>query len=791
MGKSLLIVESPAKARTLKNYLGPDFEVVASMGHIKDLPRSRLGVDVDNGFRPEYQVIKGRQKVLEEMRKASRKAAAVYLATDPDREGEAIAWHIAEALNGKGREIFRVLLREITQEAVRSAVASPGRLDAHKYESQQARRILDRLVGYQISPVLWDKVKRGLSAGRVQSVAVRLVCERERAIQAFVPVPYWTVAAVLEHAGKARFEARLLEHKGKKLEIGAEEVCARVLRELKGQRFLVETVAKKERRRQAPPPFTTSSLQQEAARRLRMSPRKTMAIAQQLYEGVEVGGQAMGLITYMRTDSVRVADSAASECRGFIGATFGKEFLPGRRNVFRNKKGAQDAHEAIRPTSAARRPETLKGALDRDQLALYDLIWRRFVASQMVPAVFEQTTVDISAGDYLFRLSGSRTKFPGYLVAYSEGREHNGDSEEAAELPRVCAGEPLKLVELCPEHHCTEPPARFSEATLVREMEEKGIGRPSTYAAILTNIQERGYVLRDKGTLQPTELGLVVNDLLVENFPELLDVQFTARMEDQLDLIEEGQADWVATLSGFYEPFQGTVERARKRMREVKREGIATDITCERCGRPMAIKWGKSGEFLACTGYPECTNTQDFTRDEKGAIKPLEKTETQESCAKCGRPMTVKRSRFGEFLACTGYPECRHTKPVAASATDPSGPTEVCEKCGGELVTKRSRFGGRFLACTNYPKCKNTRAIRTGAACPREGCGGDLVEKTTRKGRVFYACSNYPKCRFATWDRPLPQSCPECGSPFLVDKSGTISCPNPECDYREAKKNAS
>jgi DNA topoisomerase-1 len=787
-----LIVESPAKARTLKNYLGPDFEVLASMGHIKDLPRSKLGVDPENKFRPEYQVIKGRAKVLEELRKAARKATSIYLAPDPDREGEAIAWHIAEEVSGKGREIYRVLLREITQSALQEAIKQPGRLDQKKFESQQARRILDRLVGYQISPLLWDKVKRGLSAGRVQSVAVRILCERERAIQAFNPVAYWTISAMLAQVGGTTFNAKLLEHKGQKVEIGDEVSCGRILADLKRQSYHVEAVTQKERKRSAQPPFTTSALQQEAARRLRMSPRRTMAIAQQLYEGVDIQGKSTGLISYMRTDSVRISDQAAGECRQFVTATFGKEFVPARRNLYRNKKGAQDAHEAIRPTSVAQRPEHVKAFLAPEQLALYELIWRRFVASQMAAAVLEQTVVDITAGDYLFRLSGSRIKFPGYMIAYIEGRDEAEDAAERDQLPRVCAGEPLTPQEVVPEFHCTEPPARFSEATLVKELEEQGIGRPSTYAAILSNIQERGYVSRDKGTLQPTELGLVVNDLLVENFPELLDIQFTARMEDVLDGIEEGGADWVETLDNFYGPFQEQLGRAREAMREVKRSGVATDVVCTECGKPMAIKWGKSGDFLACSGYPECTNTCDFTRDEKGAIQLAERTKTEEVCEKCNRPMTVKRSRFGEFLACTGYPECRNTRPVTApGAVEAAGPTETCEKCGGQLVTKRSRFGGRFLACSNYPKCRNVRPIKTGATCPSEGCGGDLVEKTSKKGRTFYACSNYPKCRFATWDRPLPQGCPECGSPFLVDKNGTATCPNAECGYQAAKKKVS
>ncbi|MFH0809209.1 MAG: type I DNA topoisomerase [Pseudomonadota bacterium] len=788
MGKSLLIVESPAKARTLKNYLGPDFDVMASMGHVKDLPRSRLGVVPEEGFRPEYHVIKGRQKVLDELCKSARKADNVYLAPDPDREGEAIAWHIAEEIDGKGKEVYRVLLREITQQAVHEAVANPGRLDRERFEAQQARRILDRLVGYQISPLLWEKVKRGLSAGRVQSVAVRILCERERAIQAFVPASYWTISALLAHGDGSSFSARLLERGGKKLDIAGEEECGRILTELKRQSYRVEAVNKKDRRRSALPPFTTSSLQQEAARRLRFSPRRTMAIAQQLYEGIDVQGKATGLITYMRTDSVRVADSAAQEGREYITEAFGKEYVPSRRNVYRNKKGAQDAHEAVRPTSTVRHPDQLKGFLESAQLALYELIWRRFVASQMAPALMEQTVIDIAAGDYLFRLTGSRVKFPGYMVAYVESRE---DAEEAKQqLPAVAAGDGLGLAELVPEFHCTEPLARFSEATLVKELEEKGIGRPSTYAAILSNIQERGYVMRDKGVLQPTELGLVVNDLLVENFPELLDISFTAHMEDLLDRIEEGDANWVKTLEDFYGPFQEHLERARQAMREVKRSGVATDISCEACGKPMAIKWGKSGEFLACSGYPECTCTRDFHRDEKGVIKLVERTVTKETCDKCGREMTVKRSRFGEFLACSGYPECRNTKPVSDGAVESAAVQENCEKCGASLVTKRSRFGGRFLACSNYPKCKNTRAIKTGASCPRDGCGGDLVEKTSKKGRVFYACSNFPRCRFATWDRPLPQSCPECGAPFLVDKNGTPTCPNVECGYREAKKSA-
>jgi DNA topoisomerase-1 len=775
MSKSLIIVESPAKARTIANYLKDDYVIKASVGHVKDLPESRLGVDIENGFMPQYQVIKGKIKVLKELKRAAEKADAVYLATDPDREGEAIAWHIAEELNRPPEKMHRVLFNEITARSIREAILTPQRLDQDKFEAQQARRILDRLVGYLISPLLWDKVRRGLSAGRVQSVAVRLICEREKEIQAFVPQEYWTIQALLEGSSPPSFTATLVRMDSKKAEIKKKEEAQAILQDLSLCSFAVKEIERKERRKNPPPPYITSQLQQEAWRKLRFTAKKTMAVAQRLYEGVELGQEGpIGLITYMRTDSVRISPEAVQEVRGFIAEKFGPDYLPEKPNFYKSRKTAQEAHEAIRPTSVSRHPEVVKPFLNSDQFALYDLIWNRFVACQMNPAVYDQTSVDIQAGKYLFRATGSILLFPGFRALYIETTDENGEGEKQEEgrLPDLSVGEGLKALQITPEQHFTQPSPRYTEATLIRELEEKGIGRPSTYAAILDNIQEREYVAKEKGRLFPTELGCLVSDLLVENFPDILDVQFTAQMEDELDKVEEGRLPWVQALEDFYEPFQKDLEKAKVQMQDVKGKGVPTDLQCEKCGAPMVIKLGRHGQFLACSHYPECKNTKEFHRNGTGEIAIVQEEPVQENCEKCGAPMVTKKGRFGKFLACSNYPQCKNTKKIVVNgegkmevAQDEKS-SETCEKCGAPMLIKTGRFG-KFLACSNYPACKNTKKITpaggkaeaaqptlTGENC--EQCGSPLVYRRGRFGQ-FIACSNYPKCRFTKKITPSHQ----------------------------------
>jgi DNA topoisomerase-1 len=766
MSKPLVIVESPAKARTISNYLKNEYIIKASVGHIKDLPESRLGVDIEKGFTPEYQVIQGKIKVLKEIKAASQKAKEIYIATDPDREGEAIAWHIAEEVHQRAKEVHRVLFNEITARSVREAMLKPQRLNQDKFEAQQARRILDRLVGYLVSPLLWDKVRRGLSAGRVQTVAVRLLCEREEEIRKFVPQEYWTIEASLEGKNPPPFKAGLFRIDSEKAEIKSGEEAQSILKDLRSFPFVVKQIERKERRKNPPPPYITSQLQQEAWRKLRFTAKKTMSIAQRLYEGVELGQEGpVGLITYMRTDSVRVAPEALAAVRQFIQEKFGADSLPEKPNFYKSRKTAQEAHEAIRPTSMQYEPERVKSFLTKDQLALYDLIWNRFVACQMNPAVYDQTIVDIEAGKYTLRATGSVLLFPGFMALYIEAAEENGNGEEKeGKLPELTEGEILKLLELTPEQHFTQPPPRYTEATLIGELEEKGIGRPSTYATILDNIQEREYVAKERGRLFPTELGCLVTDLLVMNFQDIFDVQFTAQMEDELDKVEEGELRWTQALEDFYHPFQKDLERAKVEMEDVKWKGIATDLTCEKCGAPMVIKLGRHGQFLACTNYPECKNTKEFQRNEAGEIQVIEAEPMQETCEKCGAPMVIKTGRFGKFLACTNYPKCKNTKRMMINGegklevAQEEVSSEVCEKCGAPMVFKTGRFG-KFLACSKYPECKNTKRIGaegkgkgegskpepTGEDC--EQCGAPLVY---RKGRFgpFIACSNYPRCRY-------------------------------------------
>ncbi len=749
-GRALVIVESPAKARTIKKYLGAGYTVKASVGHVKDLSKSKLSVDLENGFTPHYEIIRGKSKVLKEIKDAARDVDIIYLAPDPDREGEAIAWHIAEELGKKhyGRT-QRITFNEITKRAVQAAIQNPRPLDQHKFESQQARRVLDRIVGYQISPILWDKVRRGLSAGRVQSVAVRLVVEREREIRAFVPEEYWSIECLLEAGAPPPFVAKVIKEGNEKFRPTTGEAAMAAAEVLQKATFKVDNVTRRERRRRAMPPFITSKLQQEAAARLRFTAKRTMMVAQQLYEGVELGDEgSVALITYMRTDSTRVSDDALTAVREHIVNTFGKDYLPTEPNVYKSKKSAQDAHEAIRPTSMEYPPERVARYLTNEQQKLYGLIWRWFVACQMVPAVYDQTTVDIGADRFTLRATGSIMKFAGFLAAHgvSEELEEESKSEEdegakSGQLPELTVDEKLSCQKVDPAQHFTQPPPRFSESTLVKELEERGIGRPSTYATILSTIVSRGYVAkREDGRFHPSELGFLTTELLTESFPQVLDVAFTARMEEQLDEVEDGKADWVKLLSDFYfGGFRERLERAKTEMRDVKREEIPTEHTCSECGEPMVIKWGRNGSFIACKGYPKCRNTRDYVRRLDDSIEILPEPTTDQRCPACAGPMVVKRGRYGQFLACQSYPDCKGTRPMSI-----------------------------------------------GVDCP-ECAKGYVAERRSKRGRTFYGCSAYPDCTFASWDRPVPGPCPVCGKKYLVRKmrkdGAVIKCPNKECTY--------
>ena len=762
--KNLVIVESPAKAKTLGKYLGRDFQVKASVGHVVDLPKSKLGVDVKKDFAPDFHVIQAKKKVIEDLKKAAKGKQNIYLASDPDREGEAIAWHIAGQVAKNHKRVHRVLINEITKKAVQDAIAKPQELDRNKFDAQIARRVLDRLVGYQISPLLWKKVRRGLSAGRVQSVAVRLVCEREREIRAFESVEYWSLTALLEGRLPPSFKARLVQWRGqkvdnKKLRLENESFVQDIVQSLQGASWAIAEVEKKERRRYPTPPFVTSKLQQEAARKLGFQPRRTMQLAQQLYEGIELGNEgSVGLITYMRTDSTRVSADALAAVRQHIQGQYGKDYVPGKPNTFRSKKGAQDAHEAIRPTSLDYAPERVRRYLRRDLFQLYSLIWDRFVASQMVPAVYDQTSFEIPVNEAVFRATGQQVKFDGFMKVYIEGRDEraqpsNGADEDAADepqeldgaLPDLQKGDALKLLSMDPRQHFTQPPPRYTQASLIKELDEKGIGRPSTYAAIISNILDREYVLQNEGrSLAPTDLGFLVTDLLVESFPDILNVEFTAGMEDELDKIEEGKEKWTKAMKRFYTPFSRDLKKAEKEMRDVKRQEVPTEIDCDKCGAKMVIKWGRNGEFLACPQYPECKNTKNFKRSEAGEIEIAPEEAVNETCGECGRPMLLRWGKFGKFLGCSGYPECKNIQPLEK-------PVDLGIKC---------------------PECKE----------------GNIKERKSRWGKVFYGCDKYPECKFASWDKPLLTHCPDCDSPILVEKvtkraGRTQRCYKKECGY--------
>ncbi len=737
--RALVVVESPTKVKTIQKYLDSGYVVKASMGHVVDLPKARLGVDVKKSFAPEYRVIPSKQKVLKELRQAAEKAKALYVATDPDREGEAIGWHLAQQLSVDRRKVYRVLFNEITERAVKAAFRQPGKIDLKKVDAQQARRVLDRLVGYNLSPLLWRKVYRGLSAGRVQSVAVKLLADREREIRAFVPTEYWTLHATLRAAHPPEFTATLKEVRGEKASLASQAQVHETMRALEGSRFVVAAVTRGERRKNPAPPFITSTLQQEAWRKLRFTAKRTMMLAQQLYEGVELGEEGpVGLITYMRTDSVRVASEAQGAARRWAEARLGRDYLPDEPPTYRSRKAAQEAHEAIRPTDPAHDPKAVARFLTRDQLGLYRLIWERFLASQLRPAVYDTVAVDVRAAECLFRAHGATLRFQGFMAVYVESRdeaEAPSDEEAEAILPALEQGEALALVGLDPKQHFTQPPPRYTEASLVKALEERGIGRPSTYAQILSTIQERGYVKRDKGTLFPTELGIHVTDFLLPLFPEVMDVEFTAKLEEALDKIEEGEARWVDTVRDFYERLTTDLKRAWKS------DPQATDQICPQCGSPLRERWSRFGKFLACSGYPEC--------------------------------------KFTQFLNGNG-------EERAAAA--PTG--EVCDKCGKSMVVREGRYG-RFLACLGYPECKNTKPLTMGIGCPRDGCSGQLVERRSRRGKAYYTCSTYPACRFVLWQRPVPEPCPLCGAPFVLERMErgrrlVRFCVREGCEYKQA-----
>jgi len=818
LSKGLVIVESPAKAKTIQKYLGKGFTVDASFGHVKDLPKSSLGVDVDDSFDTEYVVIPGKEKVLAKLKKLALSADKIYLAPDPDREGEAIAAHLAEELGDEGKKkkkakakakkkedveeerIRRVTFNEITQRAVKAAFEHPRDIDQNLVDAQQARRVLDRLVGYQVSPLLWDKVRRGLSAGRVQTVALRLIVDREREIKAFEKKEYWTIDAHLSGQKPPSFDARFLGRGEEKVEIPNGEEAEKIKSALEKADWVVRTVEKKERRRNATPPFTTSKLQQDASRKLRFSVKRAMMIAQRLYEGVELGEEGLvGLITYMRTDSTRVAPEAIAEVREYVGIEFGPQYLPESPNTYKEKKEAQGAHEAIRPTSVARHPDQVKQYLQEDEFKVYKLIWQRFVASQMNPAVFDQTTVDIDAKSaneiFWFRVTGSVMKFDGFLKVYEESKDVKDEEDEELKhkLPALEAGQRLTLKSLKPEQHFTEPPPRYNEASLVKELEERGIGRPSTYATILSTIQERQYAQKIGGKFTPTEIGFVVTDLLVDNFKDIFDFQYTARLEEELDEIEEGKEKWTDALAEFYKKFAKDLKYAEKHMENIKRMEKPTDEKCERCGAPLVIKWGKHGSFYACSTYDkDDPNSCTFTKENPINLPDLDSADVQETsqeeyCENCGRVMVLKRGRFGQFMACTGYPDCKTTRRLDQGKRVPDIPLdEICPECKTRnLIIRHGRYG-EFTSCSGYPDCKYVKQNFIGVKCPL--CGeGELVEKRARKGNTFYGCSRYPKCKFTSAAKPIAEKCPKCGHDYLVErmrKDGTvIACPNKECDY--------
>ena len=741
---NLVIVESPSKANTIKGYLGQGFKVMASKGHVRDLPKSTLGVDIDAGFEPNYITIRGKGDVISALKKEAKKADVVYLATDPDREGEAISWHLVSALDLQPEKVRRAAFHELTKTAVRSAIKNPGTIDLSLVNSQQARRILDRILGYKISPLLWKKVKSGLSAGRVQSVTTRLVVDREKEIRDFVAEEYWTIEANLVGDAKKAFSARFFGRGAKKMELTSKEAADEVLSAVRDAAFFVRDIKKSKKVRHPAPPFTTSQLQQDAFRRLSFQSQRTMRVAQELYEGVQIKGRGShGLITYMRTDSLRVSADAQSAARDYIAARYGAEFVPEKPPFYKTKSGAQDAHEAIRPTDLSLTPESIKASLTPEQYRLYKLIFDRFVASQMANALIDVTSVDIDAAGYTFRVAGEVVRFRGFLSAYADGEDEE-DPKKEAKLPPMQKGEALTLNELLPEQNFTQPPSRYTEGTLVRAMEEMGIGRPSTFAPTIATIISRGYVSRVGKFLAPSALGEVTNEWMVRCFAPIIDYKFTADMEASLDRIAEGKEDYKRVLGEFYEPFAELLAKAeaQERQEKIAAPPVELDIKCEKCGSTMVLKHGRFGAFAACPNYPECKNTLPLDKSGKVAPRPEAQKVEGMKCEICGKDVYLKRGRYGEFYACEDYPTCRFTKPVFTEAGVP------CPKCGGKVVLKRSP-----------------------------------------KNRSFYGCENYPKCDFSSWDLPTEKKCPLCGDVLLRRKKGDeLYCRNKTCKHTEASK---
>jgi DNA topoisomerase I len=840
MARSLVIVESPAKAKTINKYLGREYTVKASLGHVLDLPKKTLGillpgsengkkkkkkrktkakakdgekvveekkppkpvvVTAENIFEPTLEVIPGKVKVIADLRKAAENAPNVYLATDPDREGEAISQHLLDTLATKKSDrakYRRVMFNEITPKAIKAAFAKAGDVNADLVDAQQARRVLDRLVGYKISPILWNKVRRGLSAGRVQTVALRLIVEREVQIREFVPQEYWSIHAMLDAGEPPLFEAKLFKHKGEDVEVSNQETADKIVAAVSDAMWKVANVTQKEKRRNPPPPFTTSKLQQAAYNRLRYTAKRTMSLAQKLYEGVELGDEgSVALITYMRTDSVNVSADALAQVREMIPERFGANYLPEKPNYYKSKKDAQEAHEAVRPTDAMRAPEDVRKYLEDDLFKLYQLIWQRFVASQMLPAIFDQTTIDITAGDYTFRANGSVQKFDGYLRVYQTPAaiadredDEKADEGEGNALPRVTEGQILRLDKIRPDQHFTEPPPRYNDATLVKDLEEKGIGRPSTYASIISTLVDREYVKKDQGRFTPTMLGERVSVLLIRSFEDIFDVTFTARLEDELDEIEEGKLGWRTAVGEFWDKFVIDLDKADDEMLSYK-AGIPTGKKCEKCGEGELLeRISRHGFFLGCSRYPDC----EFIEDLSPEVPPGDENKI-EYCDNCGKEMTIKRGRFGVFLACTGYPDCKTTRRLVEGtriARQPDEPLdEKCTLCDSGLVKKQGRFG-EFIGCSNYPKCKYTRPITMGIKCPKCDEGEFVRRGSAGKGgrgrpRVFYGCSRYPDCDFTTPHMPIAEPCPKCGAPFIVEKRskiGTVrTCLKDGCDF--------
>jgi DNA topoisomerase-1 len=751
MAKSLVIVESPAKAKTIEKFLGKGYKVLASYGHVRALPSRKGSVDVAKDFEPRYEILPKSKAYLDHIRKESADSSELILATDPDREGEAIAWHLLEALGISEEDarlpVRRVTFHEITKNAIRKAMEEPRHIARDLVDAQQARSILDYLVGFNLSPFLWKKIRYGLSAGRVQSVALRLICEREKEIQAFKAEEYWTIEALLKSAGGGEFPARLVGMDGRKLEkfdLNNEALARQTVAGIEGQEFRIAAVTAKEKKRNPAPPFTTSTLQQEASRKLGFSAGKTMSTAQKLYEGIDIGSGAVGLITYMRTDSVVLSREALAEAREVIGQRFGSDYALTAPRAFKSKaKNAQEAHEAIRPTSFANLPEQVKPHLSPDQFRLYDLIWRRAIASQMAAALLDVTTVDIAAGErFLFRASGQVIRFPGFMKLYIEGIDDNGaEGEREGTLPLMAQGEGVSCLDLTPEQHFTQPPPRFTEASLVKTLEENGIGRPSTYAPIMNTLVTRKYVRLEKRTFFPEDLGMVVSDLLSAHFTKYVDYEFTAQMEEELDAISRGEKRWRPMLREFWEPF---IALLKQKEVEVSKQEVTTETTdriCPECGQKLVIKLGRSGKFLACSGFPECRHTESLT----GGEEEKEVVFSDEKCDKCGAPMLIKSGRYGKFLACSAYPKCKNIQPLVK-------PKDLGVPC---------------------PACHQ----------------GELQEKKSRYGKIFYSCNRYPACKFALWDLPINEPCPKCGYPLVVEKTTKREgrfrkCTQEGCDWR-------